>query len=418
MMMVPANTNPMKKGSAESMVWNFKLLAHHELGGFGGMGEGMAVQIAPDGRRIIWLAHESAPKNFTGVDVSDPRKPKVVVQTDLPTNHMRSNSLELTGNILAVAYQTQKVNQQPAGFELFDVSIPEKPKSISFFDASSPYSRGVHQLWFCDGKYVHMASGAADFKPINPLDDQFYRIIDVHNPSKPTEVGRWWLPGTREGDTETPPLRHTFMDKGFRAHNTNVYPQRPDRCYLGYLDAGMIILDISDKSKPKPICRWDNSPPYTGFTHTLLPLFDRNLLVMTDESTEDGAADWPKLIWILDAREETNPIPISTCPMPNPEHFKNRGGRFGAHNIFENTPSPNAWKSENIIVGTFFNGGLRAYDITNPYQPKDVGTFIPEGPMGSKVGSIQLNDVFIDERGIVYTVDRFAGGLYVLEMDF
>ena len=70
------------------------------------------------------------------------------------------------------------------------------------------------------------------------------------------------------------------------------------------------------------------------------------------------------------------------------------------------------------IVGTFFNGDLRAYDITNPYQPKEVGTFIPEGPTGSKVGSIQLNDVFIDERGIVYTVDRFVGGLYVLEMDF
>jgi hypothetical protein len=35
-----------------------------------------------------------------------------------------------------------------------------------------------------------------------------------------------------------------------------------------------------------------------------------------------------------------------------------------------------------------------------------------------KVGSIQFNDVFIDERGIVYAVDRFAGGLYVLEMDF
>jgi hypothetical protein len=24
--------------------------------------------------------------------------------------------------------------------------------------------------------------------------------------------------------------------------------------------------------------------------------------------------------------------------------------------------------------------------------------------------------VFVDERGIVYAVDRFAGGLYVLEM--
>ena len=91
-----------------SETWGFKLLAQTDLNGFGGMGEGMAVQIAPDGRRIIWLAHESAPKNFTAVDVSDPRKPKVVVQTDLPQPYMRSNSLELTGNIMAVAYQTQQ----------------------------------------------------------------------------------------------------------------------------------------------------------------------------------------------------------------------------------------------------------------------------------------------------------------------
>ncbi|HYW60671.1 MAG TPA: hypothetical protein VE909_09110, partial [Xanthobacteraceae bacterium] len=85
--------------------WNFKLLAHDTLAGFGGMGEGMAVQVAKDGRRILWLAHESAPKNFTALDVSDPRKPKVVVQTDLPQSHMRSNSLEITGDIMAVAYQ-------------------------------------------------------------------------------------------------------------------------------------------------------------------------------------------------------------------------------------------------------------------------------------------------------------------------
>ena len=121
----------------------------------------MSIQIAPDGRRILWLAHESAPKNFTAVDVSDPRKPKVVVQTDLPQSHMRSNSLETCGNLMAVAYQTQKKGLQPAGFELFDISVPEKPKSISFFDCSGPTSRGVHQLWFCDGEYVHMRVGRA-----------------------------------------------------------------------------------------------------------------------------------------------------------------------------------------------------------------------------------------------------------------
>ena len=130
-----AANDPLTKG-AEPVTWNFKLLAQNDLGGFGGMGEGMSMQLAKDGRRIIWLAHESAPKNFTGVDVTDPHNPKVVVQTELPQAHMRSNSLETAGDILAVAYQTQKKGQQPAGLELFDISVPENPRSIGLFDCS------------------------------------------------------------------------------------------------------------------------------------------------------------------------------------------------------------------------------------------------------------------------------------------
>ena len=321
--MAATDKSPLTKGY-QPVTWNFKLLAHDMLGGFGGMGEGMSVQIAPDGRRIIWLAHESAPKNFTAVDVSDPRKPKVVCQTDLPHANMRSNSLETCGNIMAVAYQTSKKDLQPAGFELFDISKPENPKSIGFFDCSGPHSRGVHQLWFCDGEYVHCASGSRDFTPTNPHDDQFYRCVDVRNPSKPVEVGRWWMPGTRQGDNVMPPSRHP-IDKGFRAHNSNVYPQRPDRCYLAYIDGGMFVLDISDKANPKKISHWTNSPPYTGFMHTIVPLFDRGLMLVTDESTENNAKDWPKLIWVLDARDETNLVSISTCPLP--DHTSLRRGR-------------------------------------------------------------------------------------------
>ncbi|MDQ5849874.1 MAG: hypothetical protein M3544_13040, partial [Pseudomonadota bacterium] len=340
-----------------------KLLAHHTLNGFGGMGEGMSMQLARGGRRVLWLAHESAPKNFTAVDVTDPRAPKVLVQTDLPHAQMRSNSLETAGDLMAVAYQVTKFGLKPAGFELYDISDPEKPRSISFFDASGPQSRGCHQLWFVDGKTVHMACADPELKPRNPKDDQVYRIVDVTAPSKPVAVGRWHLPGTMDGDDAPPPVRlQPKFDAGFRAHNTNVYPERPDRCYLGYLDGGIFVLDISDRARPKVVSRWGNSPPYNGFAHTVLPLFGRGLLVVSDESVQDNAADWPKLVWMLDARDERHLVSIATFPAPPVEAFRNRGGRFGAHNLHENPPVPGAWRSEDVVLGTYFNGGVRAYD--------------------------------------------------------
>lgn len=409
--------------ASDTRIWNFKLLAHHPLNGFGNIGEGMAIQVAKDGRRILWLAHESGPTNFTGVDVSDPREPKIVVQTALPSAEMRSNSLEVCGDVMAVAYQTKRQGLKPAGFELFDISSPEQPKSIAFFDASGPHSRGVHQLWFCDGRYVHMASGAADFKPHHASDDQFYRIIDVGNLSKPVEVGRWWLPGTREGDGAPPPERHPphMADArvgGFRVHNTNVYPERPDRAYLGYIDAGMIILDISDMARPKLVSRWDNSPPYYGFTHTVLPLFERGLLIVTEESVKDDSSDLPKLMWVIDGRDERNPVPISTLPAPQHTPASAGRARIGAHNIHENTPGPYSWKSDQIILGTFFSAGLRAFDISNPYQPKEVAHFIPSASPLSPSGFLGMNDVFVDERRVVYAVDRAGAGLFTLQMDF
>jgi hypothetical protein len=403
---------------------NMKLIAQHTLDGFGGVGEGMSIQITSKGRRILWLAHEGAPKNFSGLDVTDPRNPKLVVQTTLPHDSVRSNSLEVVGDTMAIAYQCWEgatirqpgFNKTPAGFELFDISDPENPKSISFFDCSGPHSMGVHQLWFVDGEFVHCSAGADDFVPRDPKDCQFYRCIDVRNPTQPVEAGRWWYPGTREGDSEDAPPRLAPFDSGYRAHNTNVYPDRPDRLYLGYLDGGAFILDIADKANPRVVGSWNPHPPYPGFTHTILPLFDRDLLIITDETVKDAAVDWPKLTWVVDARDETNLVPISTLPMPDVEAFKHRGGRFGSHNLHENRPGP-TYKSNNIIFGTFFNGGVRVFDISDPYRPQLIAYHVPAAPDGSRAGAVQINDVYVDENQIVYAVDRFAGGLYVFEME-
>lgn len=398
---------------AESL--NMRLIAHDRLAGFGGIGEGMSLQLAANGRRILWLAHESAPKNFTAVDVTDPSKPRVIVQTDLPHRNVRSNSLEVCGNLMAVAYQTSTHGLTPAGIEIFDIATPEEPRSIGFFDCSGPKSRGVHQLWFVDGKTIHFSGGAADFSPRNLLDDQCYRAIDVSDPTKPRELGRWWYPGTAEGDDAPPPPRHPKFDSGFRAHNTNVYPDRPDRAYVGYLDGGAVVLDIADIGAPKMVGHWNPHPPFPGFTHTVMPLPERDLLVVSDECVRNDGEDWPKLVWLLDTRLESNLVCIGTLPLPPVEEHAYRGGRYGAHNMHENRPGP-AFRSSTLVFGTYFNGGLRVHDISNPFQPKEVAFYVPEPPEGSRVPSVQINDVYVDENRVVYAVDRFAGGLYTLEM--
>jgi hypothetical protein len=417
--------------AAQTLALNMKLLAQHELNGFGGIGEGFTMQATRDGRRIMWIAHESAPKNFTAVDVTDPRKPRLVVQTDLPHNKVRSNSLEVAGDLMAVAYQVRGGEQpnhpdriredlalglKPAGVDLFDISKPEEPRLISHFDVGGPHSLGVHCLWFADGEYVHMSSGAPDHQPRNPKDHQIYRILDVRNPSKPVEAGRWWYPGTREGDAAEPVARHPKFDGGYRPHNIMVYPERPDRAYMGYIDGGALIMDISDKSRPKAITNWRYSPPNNGMCHTVMPLFKRDLLVVSDECNKDDGIDWPKLTWIVDARLETNLVPLSTLPLPPVEVFGKRGGRFGSHNLHENYPARYSRRSDEIVIGAYFNAGVRVHDISNPYQPREIAYFVPGAPRLSPKGAVQINDVYWDDRGLVFAADRFSGGLYVLEM--
>mgnify|MGYP003340163828 FL=1 len=90
---------------------------------------------------------------------------------------------------------------------------------------------------------------------------------------------------------------------------------------------------------------------------------------------------------------------------------------FRSHNLYENYPLDVAWRSDDLILATFFNGGLRVYDMANPFQPQEVAYFVPGAPALSPKGSVQINDVYVDENRLVYTVDRFTGGMYILEMN-
>lgn len=391
-------------------------LGQHDLGGRGNCGEGTAL-LCRAGQRYLYVAHESGPANFSVLDVTNPGQPTLLTQTMLPHGDVRSNSLAVADDLLVVAYQVSTPGQRPAGIEVFDLGRPAEPRLIGALDLSGPGSRGTHWVGFTGGRYAYLSTGTPDSRPTHALDDQFPVIVDLSRPDRPEEAGRWWLPGTQARDGCPPPVRHQRFDAGFRSHNVNVYPQRPDRAYVGYLDAGVVILDIADVSAPRLVARLDHSPPMPGFTHTVLPLFTRDLLAITDETVHDHAADYPKLLWFADASHEQSPLIISSAPMPPLAEYAARGGRFGAHNLHENQPFDWSWRSEDIVFCAFFNAGVRAFDVRNPFQPREVAAFVPPAPPSSEAGAIQINDVYVAADGIVYAVDRSGGGLYILQFE-
>ena len=179
---------------------NMRLISHVDLNGYNNIGEGVDLHQTTNGRRIFYMAHESAPKDFTSVDVTDLANPKIVAQTDLDYNHLRSNSLSIVGDTMLVAYQSQQHGQPGTGMGVYDISNPEAPRRIGSYDAQGPGSRGCHCLWWVDGNYAHLATGTPDSRPTDPRDDQFYVIMDMSDPTNPLEAGRWWLPGTQDGD--------------------------------------------------------------------------------------------------------------------------------------------------------------------------------------------------------------------------
>ena len=62
------------------------------------------------------------------------------------------------------------------------------------------------------------------------------------------------------------------------------------------------------------------------------------------------------------------------------KNFCEKGGRFGPHNVNQEIHLPDVEKPGNLIYLTYFNAGLRVFDIKDPIQPEETGWFIPPQP--------------------------------------
>ena len=341
------------------------------------------------------------------VDVSDPRRPRVVAQLETPPG-THSHKVQVVDDVLLVNYERSPFEPNApswqGGLKVFDISRPEQPREIAFLKMAG---KGVHRMTYWEPPFAYM-SGSDD-----GFIDQFLVIVDLSEPSRPCEVGRWWLPGQNTGGGETPAWTPTQSHGGVLGgrrcalHHPLV---RGDRAYCGWWDAGLVILDISDKSKPKLVSHLEFGADISTATHTTLPVPGRDVLVVTDEQLATDCKGMQTRVRVVDIADERQPRVVSEFPAPEGD-FCSRGGRFGPHNLHEMRPG--SLVDSNTIYVTWFNAGLRVVDISEAARPREVAYFVPEPPRGRP--SIQFNDVLVASDGLVYVTDRFSGGLYILE---
>jgi hypothetical protein len=185
---------------------------------------------------------------------------------------------------------------------------------------------------------------------------------------------------------------------------------RGDRAYCGWWDAGLVILDIADKAKPKFVSQLEFGSDVSTATHTTLPVPGRDILVVTDEQLASDCQGMQTRVRVVDIADELQPRVIAEFPVPEGD-FCARGGRFGPHNVHEMRPG--TLVDPNTIYVTWFNAGLRVVDISDASRPREIAHFVPEAP--PRRSSIQFNDLIVTADGLVYVTDRFTGGLYIVE---
>ena len=277
-------------------------------------------------------------KGFSIVDVRDPKNPKPAGYFAAPHRHLEHPSADprrpaaghqrqghvRRGRVPGRAGLLQGCpgqegrhggrDRQPArswtaGMAVYDISKPAEPRQIGFMPIEGG---GVHRIWYTGGRWAYASA------LIDGFTDYIFITIDMADPTKPVEAGRWWIPGMNQAAGETPSWP---AERRFGLHHPIVHG---DVAYCAWRDAGMVVLDVADRARPKLIVHRNWSPPFGGGTHNCLPLPKRELLCVLDEAVLDNLEDGLKLIWLFDNRVVANPISISTLPVPTDADYPTR----------------------------------------------------------------------------------------------
>ncbi len=412
-------------------------------------------------RYIAYVGHhggtESVPKpvnpltkqpEFNGtsvVDVTDPKQPKYL--THIPG--LEGLGEQGGGQMVRACDGKSLPKGDPArtyllrtfggqGHEIWDVSKPETPALVTRLSWGL---KDTHKSWWeCDTGIAYLVSGVEGWRTRRMTE-----VYDLSDPAKPMKIRDYGLVGQQPGATGAVPTElHGMISTG---------PQG-NRIYFAYGTNKGGVVQIVDREKllngPKeptpdnlryPVIGQLDMLPLNG-AHSVIPLGKmkiaefakdlaggtRDIIMIVDESlvNECQAAETRQMVWFVDATVESRPMVVSNFNVREAGgDFCTRGGRFGAHSANESM-APVFYKK--LAFVTWFNAGVRAIDLRDPYSPREVGYFIPsiteatekrctkvDGQDRCKI-AIQSNNVETDDRGYIYVVDRANTGMHILEL--
>jgi len=431
---------------------NMELVGHHDLQGR----SAYQPVIHKQGRRwIAYVGHhgDNLPNPLTGnkenngtsiVDVSDPKKPRYLAHIPGEPGLAEAggaqmvrvcDGAELPKGDKSKVYLLRTFGN--AAHEIWDVTDPAKPGLLTTIIKGL---KGTHKNWWeCDSGIAYLVSGIEGWRV-----RRMTQVYDLSDPAKPVFIRNFGLPGQQSGASGTPPGDlHGPISTG----------PKGNRVYFGYGTNKDGVLQIVDRDKllngPKEptdenllypqVGRLDLQP--TNGAHTTLPLLRMpvpefakdaqgavgDFVMIVNEQIVNECRETRQRVWIADVTAESKPFNVSNFNVPEASgKFCSRGGRFGAHSPNENQPPMYA---KRLVFVAWFNAGVRAIDIRDPYRPREVGYYIPA--MTAKTDkrcvktqdgaerckrAIQTNNLEVDDRGYIYIVDRANTGMHILRL--
>ncbi len=377
------------------------------------------------------------------VDVTDPAHPKYLAHIPGLEGEYEQGGAQMVrvcdGKTLPKADRNAVYMLRVFGgraHEMWNVTDPAHPALIARIVEGL---NDTHKSWWeCDTGIAYLVSGAPGWRT-----RRMTQVYDLSDPAHPVKIRDFGLPGQEPGSTGPVPTElHGPISTG----------PAGNRVYFGYGTNKGGVLQIVDRGKllsgPKEPTPANLRYPEVGQldmlplngAHTTLPLGkipvaefaheklgqSRDIVMIVDEEILNECQEPRQMVWFADVTIETRPMIISSYTASEASgNFCQRGGRFGAHSSNEFIAP---MYDKKLVFVTFFNGGVRAIDIRDPYHPKEAGYFIPaitektdkrcvkvEGQDRCKV-AIQSNNVDVDDRGYIYVVDRANTGMHILEL--